>query len=158
MIALSLLAVTSVGPVNGVWTCQPSGTVFAASWRLQTGEKTLTAEKPEEFRYQGFEFEFADDVVTVRMRDRAELMEQRVPYFRQRNYLTFNFNEGLTETGWARPLTIWTNEASQSVARYEVSFPLSLPRAIKTMSGHNIEAGDAAMAVAALSCKKKTTP
>jgi hypothetical protein len=156
MIAALLFAGVAVStPMSGAWDCSVSGDVATALIRLQTGEKSIELMKAQDFRYGDFSFVFEGDTVIVRLRVGQERKEQKVPYFRQKNYLTFNYNQGLDEIGWASPITFSTNEAGLDKARYEVSFPTISMRVITTMSGQEVHLGDAAMAAAVLFCTKK---
>jgi hypothetical protein len=150
-------AASASAPMSGEWDCTVVGDVATAVIRLQTGEKTIRLSKPDEFRYGDFSFAFEGDSIAVRLRVNDERKAQKVPYFRQGNYITFNYNLGLDETGWASPITFWTNETGSQKARYEVSFPSASMRVIKTMSGAEVHSGDAALAVAALSCTKRAS-
>jgi hypothetical protein len=158
MILWAFYAAAAVSaPVTGDWDCAVVGPVATAFVRLQTDEKSIHLMKPEDFRYGDFSFTFEGDAVLVRLRVGDERKQQMVPYFRQKNYLTFNYNQGLEEAGWASPITFSTNEAGSEKARYEVSFPSASMRVMTTMSGHKADMGDAAMAVAALSCTKRAS-
>jgi hypothetical protein len=154
LVAAAVSAATSAA-MSGAWDCAVTGDVATALIRLQTGEKSVELMKAQDFRYGDFGFAFEGDTVLVRLRVGQERKEQKVPYFRRKNYLTFNYNEGLDETGWASPVTFSTNEAGSDKARYEVSFPTISMRVMTTMSGQEVHLGDAAMAAAVLSCTKK---
>jgi hypothetical protein len=151
-----LSAAASVSaPMSGAWDCTVVGDVATAMIRLQSLEKNVAMVTPEEFRYGDFSFAFEGDTVTVRLRVNDERKAQKVPYFRQGKYLTFNYNPGLDDS--AGPITFWTNETGSEKARYQASFPVVSMRVIKTMSGAEIAAGDAALAAAALSCTKRAS-
>jgi hypothetical protein len=142
--------------MSGEWGCKYATPVVAGVYRLQAGAGEILAGKSDDFRYRNLSFTFDDNSVLIRLQVDEEPKKQRVPYFRQGNYLTFSFNEGLAESGRASPITFWTNEASQSMAGYQASFPAVSLKSMKTMSGAEVLLGDGAMAVAALSCQKKT--
>ena len=148
-------AAAALTPMAGHWDCVVDGDVATAFLRTQSGEKSIELMKEQDFRFGDFSFAFDGDRVVVRLREADARMEQKVPYFRQGNYLTFNYNQGLEETGWASPITFATNEAGFDKARYQVSFPNVSMRVMTTMSGHKVRLGDAAMAVAALICTKR---
>lgn len=155
--ALLLSLATAGDPLSGKWSCVSNGNVIAGAVRTQTGESSINASKPEDFRYGDFSFQFEGDTVVIRLRVADKQQEQRTSYFRQKNYATFNYNLGLVETGYAQPITFWTNEAGLDKARYEVSFPSVSLRVMKTISGAEVYLGDGAMAVAALSCTKRAS-
>jgi hypothetical protein len=155
--ALILAMAAAAAPMSGDWDCAFSGNLVAGALRTQTGTASIDLMKPEEFAYGDISFSFEGDSVTVRLRMGDQRKEGKAPYFRQGNYLTFNYNRNLAETGWASPITFWTNEASSDKARYEVSFPTASMRTMTTMSGGpEFQVGDGAMAVGVLSCQKRS--